>query len=82
MTTTIKVTSHNYPARVETYDGGTLTNTVVLQPENGEVSFYCTTTRELRITDLEYDDDPQAVVPDAVVAANSDLLVVGDAIAS
>lgn len=56
MTTTIKVTSHNYPARVETLDGGKVSSARILTPEDGEVTLYCTTTRELRITDLEYDD--------------------------
>lgn len=60
MTTTIKVTSHNYPARVEIIDRhagqDSVTETRILTPEDGEQQFYCTTTRELRITDLEYDD--------------------------
>lgn len=53
MTTTVKVTSHNYPARVETFDNSTKVGEIVLTPEDGEKSFYCTTTRELRITDIE-----------------------------
>ncbi len=56
MTTTIKVTSHNYPALVETFDSGNKTDYRVLTPEDGEQTFYCTTTRQLRITDLEYGD--------------------------
>lgn len=58
MTTTIKVTSHNYPARVEVFDGGKWQPSMnrIITPEDGEQVFYCTTTRELRITDLEYDD--------------------------
>lgn len=67
MTTTIKVISHNYPALVQTIDrsveGKHERFTVqerVLLPEDGEQIFYCTTSRELRITDLEY-DDPRAV---------------------
>jgi len=60
MTTTIKVTSHNYPALVETFDLGKKTTEEVLRPEDGERTFYCTTSRELRITDLEY-DDPRVV---------------------
>lgn len=55
MTTTIKVISRNYPARVETVDNGKVSDVKILTPEDGEVSLYCTTTRELRITDLEYD---------------------------
>ena len=60
MTTTIKVTSHNHPARVEVVDhysdGSKVADTRILTPEDGEHSFYCTTTREVRVTDLEYDD--------------------------
>lgn len=62
MTTTIKVTSHNHPALVETFDNGTKTDYRVLVPADGEQSFYCTTTRQLRITDLEY-NDPAVPVP-------------------
>lgn len=64
MTTTIKVQSHNYPARVETFDNGQVSSVMIVTPEKGEVTLYCTTTRELRITDLEYDDP-------AVVAAKA-----------
>lgn len=66
MTTTIKVTSHNYPARVIIYDTiqehedevPTIrkTSEQIVTPEDGEQTFHCTTTRELAITDLEYDD--------------------------
>jgi hypothetical protein len=56
MTTTIKVTSHNYPARVETFDGGVRQYAEIITPEDGEKIYHCTTSRELRITDLEYDD--------------------------
>jgi hypothetical protein len=63
MTTTIKVTSHNYPALITAVDRYTTTETRtelgVVRPEDGEVSFYCTTTRTLEIVDLEY-DDPRA----------------------
>ena len=55
MTSTIKVTSHNYPVRVETYDLGVRVDEVHLRPADGERTFYTTTTRELRITDLEMD---------------------------
>jgi hypothetical protein len=54
MTTTIKVTSHNYPALVEIFDNGEKTDYTVVTKEMGEQQFYCTTTRQLRITDLEY----------------------------
>ena len=64
MTTTIKVTSHNYPARIETLDLGKVVETRILIPEDGEVTLYCTTSRELRIVDLEYDDP--AVLKDAI----------------
>jgi len=60
MTSTITVQSHNLPVQVETFDNGVLTDSKVLLPEDGEVKFYCTTTREVRVTDLEY-DDPAAV---------------------
>lgn len=59
MTTTIKVTSHNYPALVETFDNGEKTDYTVLTPEDGERVFHCTTTRQLRITDLQYDAVPK-----------------------
>ena len=55
MTSTIKVTSHNYPVIVDTIDSGIATDSVTLKPEDGERTFYTTTTRELRITDLEMD---------------------------
>ncbi len=72
MTTTIKVTSHNYPALVQVYDrvwdaeaqamsaDVKVTAESVLKPADGERTFYCTTTREIRVTDLEY-DDPRVV---------------------
>lgn len=56
MTTTIKVTSHNYPAKVEIIDGGVVSSTHIITPEVGEFSFYCTTTREIRVIDLDYND--------------------------
>lgn len=56
MTTTIKITSHNYPAMVETVDSGKVTDTRILLNTDGEQTLYCTTTRELRITDLDYED--------------------------
>jgi hypothetical protein len=56
MTTTIKVTSHNYPALVEVFDNGNKSHYQVILAEDGEQTFYCTTTRQLRITDLEYED--------------------------
>ena len=68
MTTTIKVTSHNCPARIETVDQGKVTGTQVLTPEDGELTTYCTTSRELRITDLEY-DDPAVLAAKAAKAA-------------
>ncbi len=63
MTTTIKVTSHNYPALVETFDNGKLVSSQVLTPKDGETVLYCTTVRELRITDLEYNDPRVPVEP-------------------
>lgn len=67
MTTTIKVTSHNYPARVtmtnryhpEGQDPVVVVSTRVLKPEDGEVAFFCTTTQTVEVVDLE-PSDPQA----------------------
>lgn len=69
MTTTIKVTSHNYPAQVRLVsryvqkqgpDGPYLKveNTVerILRPEDGEVTFHCTTTQAVECIDLDYND--------------------------
>lgn len=63
MTTTIKVTSHNYPARVTTTDRGENadgspyqnSSTRILRPADGEQQFYCTTSRTIEVVDLEYD---------------------------
>jgi hypothetical protein len=67
MTTSIAVTSHNYPVLVETVDrtqtpdGEHLSNHVrVLWPEDGTVHLYSTTSRSIFVRDLEY-DDPRAV---------------------
>ena len=79
MTTTIKVQSHNYPALVETFERGwdaeqnrpadlRKRDSRVLTPADGEQSFYCTTSMELRVVDLEY-DDPRVPAPSAVVEA-------------
>jgi hypothetical protein len=80
MTTTIKVTSHNYPALVETFVRGwnaeqnkpdeflRKSDARVLKPADGEQSFYCTTSMEIRVVDLEY-DDPRVPAPPAVVEA-------------
>jgi hypothetical protein len=56
MTTTVKIKSHNYPARVETFYGDKLINTVIVHAEDLEYVTYCSTSSELRITDLEYND--------------------------
>jgi hypothetical protein len=77
MTTTIKVTSHNYPTLVETFERGwdaeqnrpaelRKRDSRVLTPADGEQSFYWTTSMELRVCDLEY-DDPRVPAPPAVV---------------
>jgi hypothetical protein len=62
MTTTITVKSHNYPALVQVYDTthcppeqATLVSEHLIEATDGEVHFYCTTMRELRITDVEFD---------------------------
>jgi hypothetical protein len=67
MTTSIAVTSHNYPVLVETVDrtqtpdGEHIAAHVrVLWPEDGTVHLYSTTSRSIFVRDLEY-DDPRAV---------------------
>ncbi|ATQ67720.1 MULTISPECIES: hypothetical protein [Methylosinus] len=67
MTTTITITSHNYPVLVETVDrtqtpnGEHISRHVrVLWPEDGAVGFYSTTSRSIFVRDMEY-DDPRAV---------------------
>jgi hypothetical protein len=69
MTTTIKITSHNYPALVRECDlseyevqGEKMkfwktVNERVLTPADGEQQFYCTTTRRIEVYDIEYDDE-------------------------
>lgn len=76
MTTTIKVTAHNYPALIVAVDRhpilgepATRTKLGVLRPEDGEGQFYCTTTRTLEIVDLEYDDPRVPASDDAPEAA-------------
>ena len=88
MTTTIKVQSHNYPALVETFVRGwnaeqnkpdeflRKSDARVLKPADGEQSFYCTTSMEIRVVDLEYDDprvpaDAPVAVEAAPVAAEA-----------
>jgi hypothetical protein len=56
VTTTIKVISHNSPALVEVYDNGEKTSETIVRVADGEVPFHCTTTRSLRIVDLETGD--------------------------
>jgi len=72
MTTKITVQSHNYPALVQTYDlvfepvvgepVGTMSQSLklveerILKPEDGVLTTYCTTTRQVHVTDVEYDD--------------------------
>jgi hypothetical protein len=67
MTTTVTVTSHNYPVLVETVDRTQTPDgehvsrsTRVLWPEDGAVGLYSTTSRSIFVRDLEY-DDPRAV---------------------
>lgn len=53
MTTTVKVTSHNAPARVLTRDMGRQVEPArIIRPSDGEVQLYCTTTRCLEIQDV------------------------------
>jgi hypothetical protein len=68
MTTTIKVTSHNYPALVRQVDrfvgpdaAGKLVRVEhvmerILRPEDGEQRFHCTTSRTIEVIDLDYAD--------------------------
>lgn len=57
MTNNIKFQSMNFPAKVETYDNGVLTSTQIVLVEDAQ-SFVCyaTTSREVRIIDLNSDD--------------------------
>jgi hypothetical protein len=73
MTSTVKVTSHNFPVLIETHDkvydrdanklsdNYTITDQKIVRPADGEQTLHCTTSRKLVITDLEY-DDPRAAV--------------------
>ena len=61
MTTTIKVTSHNYPALVTYVDTNSdgvsnRTQAVIVEAEDGEQHFHCTTSRTIEIVDLDYYD--------------------------
>ena len=68
MTTTVKVTSHNTPARVSLFDTLNVSDTPVargmethiLFPEDGEREFHCYVGREIRVTDLD-DNDPAVI---------------------
>ena len=54
MTTTVKVTSHNYLARVIVRDMGRQQGEAqIIRPTDGEVQLYCTTTRCLEIQDVD-----------------------------
>ena len=54
MTNNLKFVSMNFPAKVETYDSGILTSTeIVLTTDDINRQWYATTTREIRIIDLE-----------------------------
>lgn len=63
MTTTVEVTSHNYPVLVrvldkaDNEDGFVVAEERVIKPEHGKQSFYATTTRGIAILDLEYEDE-------------------------
>ena len=61
MTTTIKVTSHNYPALVTYVDTNSegvalRTQAGIVEAEDGEQHFHCTTSRTIEIVDLDYYD--------------------------
>ena len=55
MTTAIKVMLRKCPAMVEMLDLGEVVDICIWTPEDGEQTFYCTTSHQLRITDLECD---------------------------
>lgn len=60
MTTTVKVTSHNAPARVITRDmGRQVEPSRILRPSDGEVQLFCTTTRCLEIQDVSESGERQ-----------------------
>lgn len=53
MTSTVKITSHNFPVRVLTRDMGRQVEPPrIIRPDDGEVQLYCTTTRCLEIQDV------------------------------
>jgi len=62
MTTAVKIQSHNFPVRVRVLDVDPagepdtlkVTEERVLTPEDGEVTFYCTTTRKIEAVDIDY----------------------------
>lgn len=56
MTSTVKVTSHNNPVRVEIRDSGRVTQVETLIPDDGERTYHCTTTREIRLIDQLLND--------------------------
>lgn len=76
MTTTVTVQSHNYPVLVTQLDRywdpetkkmtniWVETSSEVLWPKDGQRLFYCTTSREVRAVDLEYDDPRVNVRPE------------------
>jgi len=60
VTTTVKVISHNAPARVLTRDMGRQTEPArIIRPSDGEVQLYCTTTRCLEIQDVSESGERQ-----------------------
>lgn len=60
MTSTVKVTSHNFPVRVITRDSGRQTGpSQIIRPVQGEVSLFCTTTRCLEIQDVSEEGSRQ-----------------------
>jgi hypothetical protein len=60
VTTTVKVTSHNAPARVLTRDMGRQVEPArIIRPSDGEVQLYCTTTRCLEIQDVSESGERQ-----------------------
>lgn len=61
MTTSIKIKPHNYPVKVVITDNhgeGKVTETVEYLKAGEETEYYCTTTRMISATDLNYSEVP------------------------
>lgn len=61
MTTNVKIQSHNYPAKVVVSDfmadgSKVQADSRIVFAEDGEQTFYCTTSRIVEVFDLDYND--------------------------